>query len=299
MPAPGKLMRWPRLVLIAKTVLLSASNAPIALAESDCGSSLAPCAIANGEYHFAAPSVPPGSRGYPVVIMLHGWASSGKAALQDVNSVAPVTARGYLFVAPNALHAGSGKRDWSVRDGQPPRRDERAFLNDVLGDLEKRMPLDRDRVLLTGFSRGGSMVWNIACENPQAFAAYAPVAGGFWDPLPGSCKGPVRLFHTHGWGDATVPLEGRPLGNSGLVQGNIFAGLGIWRDTNLCASRPAEKRLTSGDRWLRSWETCAPDSELRLILHPGGHSIPADWADSALDWFEAGTNMTGRIAGQR
>ncbi|MBU2581225.1 MAG: polyhydroxybutyrate depolymerase [Alphaproteobacteria bacterium] len=286
---------------IALVALASAMvSAPAYLADAaECGDPQTPCVIASGEYFYTTPVSPPGPNGYPVVIMLHGWASSGTAAVQNPKTVEPVTSRGYLFVAPNALHAASGKRDWSVRDGQPPRRDELAFLNDVLADLDKRHAVNRAKVLLAGFSRGGSMVWNIACETPNAFAAYAPVAGGFWDPLPVSCAGPVRLFHTHGWGDATVPLEGRLLGTSGLVQGNIFSGLGIWRDTNLCASRPAEKRFARNERWLRSWDTCAPDAELRLILHPGGHSIPADWADGALDWFEAGVPRNDEIAGQR
>jgi len=290
-----------RLLRFAFAAMASAPLAVIAanVSAAECGGTEAPCTIQSGDYHYISPTAPPSARGYPVVVMLHGWASSGKAALKNAKAVSPITARGYLFVAPNAVHAASGKRDWSVRDGQAPRRDELAFLNDVLDDLQKRTTIDRDRLLLTGFSRGGSMVWNLACETPESFTAYAPVAGGFWDPLPESCAGPVRLFHTHGWGDATVPLEGRKLGNSGLVQGNIFAGLHIWRETNLCASRPAEKRITNGDRWLRAWETCAPDAEVRLILHPGGHSIPAGWADDALDWFEAGVPAKDRFAVQR
>lgn len=288
-----RLCRW-----VAVTALAAVAAIPTITRAAECGSPDQPCVITGGDYYYASPASPPDQNGYPVVVMLHGWASSGKASIRNAKTVRPVTSRGYLFVAPNALHAPSGKRDWSVRDGQKPRRDELAFLNGVLDDVQRRAKIDRDRVLLTGFSRGGSMVWNLACESPDSFTAYAPVAGGFWDPLPTSCAGPVRLFHMHGWGDATVPLEGRRLGDSSLVQGNIFAGLGIWRETNLCASRPAERRLAKEGRWLRAWETCAPDAELQLVLHPGGHAIPPDWADSALDWFEKTLPAQSRIAGQ-
>ena len=33
----------------------------------------------------------------------------------------------------------------------------------------------------------------------QAFAAYAPIAGAFWLPMPANCPGgPVNLSHIHG-----------------------------------------------------------------------------------------------------
>ena len=69
--------------------------------------------------------------------------------------------------------------------------------------------VDRSRVLLAGFSRGGSMVWDVACHAPVTARAYAPVAGAFWEPLPASCQGGADLFQTHGWADRVIPLEGR------------------------------------------------------------------------------------------
>ena len=67
-----------------------------------------------------------------------------------------------------------------MRDGTPPWRDEGAFARAVLDDLAQRYAVDRKRVLMTGFSRGGSMVWDIACHDPAGFAAFAPAAGAFW-----------------------------------------------------------------------------------------------------------------------
>lgn len=285
----------PHSALSALIMVLTAVTA----SAGDCGAADNGCQISDGDYHVLIPDRPPQARGYPVVLFLHGWASSGKSALAFRKVVGPVLTRGYIFLAPNALRAASGKRDWSVRDGQPTRRDELAFLENVLGDLGKRYSIDRGRVLLAGFSRGGSMVWDLACESPGAFRAYAPLAGGFWEPLPKTCAGPVRLFHTHGWKDATVPLEGRRLRDTPYIRGNIFAGLEVWRQTNLCASRPAEERVVEKDRWLRTWRTCAPDAGLSFLLHPGGHSIPVDWADRMLDWFETESDTDAQVAGQQ
>ena len=59
-------------------------------------------------------------------------------------------------------------------------RDDVAFIRSVIDDAAERFHLDRDRVLLTGFSRGASMVWDVACIAPDTATAYASVSGGFW-----------------------------------------------------------------------------------------------------------------------
>ena len=141
----------------------------------------------------------------------------------DAALVEPMLARGYVVIAPTGLtRPGRTGGSWSFGT-RPPLRDELAFVREVLTDAEARFHIDRGRVLLTGFSVGGSLVWYLACAAPRDFAAFAPVAGGFWQPLPETCAGPVKLLHTHGWRDRTVPLEGRPL-RPGLEQGDIFAG---------------------------------------------------------------------------
>ena len=260
-----------------------------------CGGVDAPCSITSGQYYFALPKSPPGPRGYPVMVHLHGWSSSARAVMDNGRFVEKVLSRGYVLIAPFGEVQPSGRRDWSVADGQTrPRRDDGAFLSDVLDDAVKRLKINRSRVLLTGFSRGGSMVWDLACRTPGTFTAYAAVGGGFWNPLPQSCKGPVRIFHTHGWVDATVPLEGRRLGNSGLVQGDIFEGLSILKRTNGCPRRASE-RHNKDNRWIRSWNSCAEGSELRLMLHPRGHITPKGWTEMALDWFEAIVSPQRRV----
>jgi polyhydroxybutyrate depolymerase len=153
----------------------------------------------------------------------------------------------------------------------------------VLDDAAARFGLDRGRVLLTGFSRGGSFVWDAACEAPGLVAAYASVAGGFWDPMREGCAGPVALHHTHGFNDTVVPLEGRML-REPVAQADIFEGLQIWRETFGCP-RLADSLSIEGARWSKAWSACAA-GHLALTLHPGGHVVPDWWAASVLDWFE-------------
>jgi polyhydroxybutyrate depolymerase len=126
----------------------------------------------------------------------------------------------------------------------------------------------------------------LACKDPEAFAAYAPVSGSFWRPEPSQCEGPVQLLHTHGWTDMTVPLEGRAIRDD-FVQGDVFQALQTWRATNGCTGIRPDAFKATGDYNIRSWSECLPGGRLDFALHLGGHRVPKDWSTLALDWFES------------
>lgn len=254
-------------------------------AEAGCAGDPDPCRLADGEYHAALPST--GGKGAPVVLWLHGAGSNGGNAIANATLVAPLTARGYAVLAPTGgRQFGERGSSWTFFPGWEG-RDETDFLKRTVADASARFGTRRDRVLLAGFSAGGFMVTYLACAAPGTFSAYAPVAGGFWRPLPKSCAGPVRLFQTHGWTDTTVPIEGRILRNGAFEQGDIFAGLELWRLANQCAGHDPTSYSETGPFWRRKWDDCLPASALEFALWPGGHTVPAGWADMALDWFEA------------
>ena len=258
-----------------------------ASAASACGDINDPCMIASGSYNVMSPGWKAGDPPLPVVVHFHGAGGDGKGVLQETQMSEPAVKAGYLFIAPNGLPRGPGGRPtWKFRPQDTEGRDELDFIRAVLADAKTRFNADLSRVLLTGFSNGGSLVWYLACRAPNEFAAYAPVSGGFWEPSPKSCAGPIRLLHTHGWADRQVPLEGRPLGNLGARQSDIFEGLQLWRQLDGCAGIRADEFDTSGFFWIRRWTTCAPGTAMELAIHKGGHEVPDEWMPMALKWFE-------------
>lgn len=267
--------------ILAGTIAACLSATPLL---AGCADAAAPCRIEAGSYHIVLAD-PPQPEG-PAIVFLHGWAASGVGVLRMSAMVQEIQARGYALILPDGLPRTDGPgQSWAFLPDEPSPRDETTFLDAVADDAAGRFDLDRQRMLLSGYSIGGSMTSYVACSAPGFFAAYAPVAGGFWRPHPEACAGPVRLFHTHGWTDQTVPLEGRKI-DEGFVQGDVFATFEIWRRTLGCGNRYPDATSVDDELWLRSWTKCAAGGELMVALHPGGHSVPAGWVDKALDWFE-------------
>jgi polyhydroxybutyrate depolymerase len=243
-----------------------------------------------GQYHAKLPDGP--VKG--AILYIHGYGGNGAGAIRPSDWVNTALSRGYAVIAPDGLPFEEGRpTGWSFIPGRPKLRDDVTFLASVRDDAARRFGLAPGSVILSGFSIGGSMTSYLACETPDAFFAYAPVAGGFWRPHPTSCAGPVRLLHTHGWTDTTVPLEGRVLRGvddedpQALMQGDIYDTLRMWREVNGCKQLRADRFVTEGPFLRRAWDRCDDGTALEFAVFPGGHVVPDGWANMALDWFEA------------
>jgi polyhydroxybutyrate depolymerase len=267
--------------------------AAISPASAMCLDNDAACEVELGTYHIQRPADVEGQ--VPAVLFIHGYGGTGMGVMRNSGMIDAILARGYAVISPDGMPMdGQNGRSWSFNPLFAMRRDEASFIQSVRDDAGQNHGIDVDQILMAGFSIGGSLTSYLACSTPDAFAAYAPISGGFWRPQPEECAGTVRLFHTHGWTDGTVPLEGRVLRNAELdgvsvevAQGDIFRTMEIWRSTNNCTQYRADDFAIEGYYWRRSWERCEDGSALELALFPGGHIIPQGWAKMVLDWFEA------------
>lgn len=269
------------LALLAAGLLI----APVSVRSDGCGPPPEQaCQVAHGEYRIA---VPEGVEHPPAMVFLHGWGDSAEGVIGNRAMIERLARRGYALIAPDGLATSDmlGRKTWDVvrRPGWP--RDDVDFLRDVVEDAARRHAVNRDRVVLAGFSNGGTMAWNVACLAPRLARGYAAVGGALWEPMPERCAGPSDLFHVHGWTDRVVPLEGRPLSGR-LVQGDVWKSFSLLREANGCDNLQPEATTAEDDIWQRRWTDCAGGS-IVLRLHPGGHMVPDGWVFRTLDWFEA------------
>ncbi len=163
--------------------------------------------------------------------------------------------------------------DWTIPNapsaGQRPERDEVAYVRLVKQDVADRFGIDPDRMLMVGFSAGGMLTWNVACEAGDAFAAFVPMSGTFWEGPPARCPTDARIHHFHGTSDQVVPVAGRPIGPT--VQGDVNAILAMYRaDRGLGEGRAVDFAGLDCTQWDGT-------ATLRYCLHPGGHRFSADW----------------------
>jgi len=248
--------------------------APAAHALSPCD----PCTIDGGGYRAVAPPVWNGTDRLPVLMFLHGWRANGSDMVTDPAIAGPAAGLHFLLIAPD----GAGG-SWSFAGAPSRGRDDVAFLHAVLADVRARWPIDERTVVAGGFSIGGSMVWDLACYAADAFTAFLPFSGGFWEPMPEACSsGPVNLRHVHGRADTTVPLAGRSIGGH-WRQGDILKGFATWRAEDRCPEA-ADRHTHDGKLDCDIWSACASGRTLQLCLHPGDHEIDAAWVEGGLRW---------------
>lgn len=237
-----------------------------------------PCVLPSGRYRAVPPPGWDGRRALPLLLFMHGWQSTADSTIADDDVTGPAARQGFLLIAPDGLN-----KRWGFRGSPPGGRDDIGFLLAVVADVEARFPIDRQLVVASGFSIGGSMVWDLACHAAAGFTAFLPLSGGFWEPFPAGCEsGPVNLRHTHGTADTTFPLAGR-LAGRGMRQGDVRQGFDILRAVDGCAP-VAETSVGEADLTCSVWRGCKGGKELQLCLHAGGHMIQGPHLETGLRW---------------
>ncbi|MEM7507091.1 MAG: hypothetical protein AAF415_10100 [Pseudomonadota bacterium] len=245
-----------------------------------------PCEVPGGIYRAVAPS---GPGPHKTVVYLYGSTGLSRDIADSAFFQQIVDRFGYALVVPAARDVnyvgGIRGTGWSLRHGGGPRNDVR-FLKEVIKDAEFRFALDTENILFMGQSRGGHLIWELACHNPEIGSAFAVHAGGYVGPLPDRCVRPVKFLHTHGTKDKIVRMAGMKNHSGRHDLAPTRAALAMLERTNNCDPRSEKPtgRTRSFERY--SWSGCERGSALEFLLHRGGHNYPAEWFQVVIDWFE-------------
>jgi predicted peptidase len=150
---------------------------------------------------------------YPLVILLHGAGERGsdndKQLVHGANDFASdevMTKYPAFVVAPQCP---SNEKwvdvDWSLESNPFPEQPSRS-LGAVLALIEtllQEIPMDDDRIYLTGLSMGGYACWDALARWPDRFAAAAIICGG-GDPATVVRFPHVPIWAFHGEQDTAV-----------------------------------------------------------------------------------------------
>lgn len=131
---------------------------------------------------------------WPLIFFLHGSGERGSDPQKlTVHSLPKILNAKenfpFIVVSPQCP---DGKR-WDVE-----------VLNALLDTIIEKLPIDKNRVYLTGLSMGGFGTWRFAIAHPDRFAAIAPVCGwAIFEDLDKLKAKPIWVFH--GAKDNVVP----------------------------------------------------------------------------------------------
>lgn len=189
----------------------------------------------------------------PVLVMLHGASQRGADMIARLAPVAE--ARGILIAAPD-----SGEYTWDMLAARRHEADERwgprygtdpARIDAFLALVFARYAVDPARVALAGFSDGATYALSLGPENRDLFSTLIAFSPGRVAPPHAqgavSGGGQIRVFISHGKADRVLPLE-----------------------ETARATAPAFTR-----RGFR----------VELRVFEGGHTMPLEVVEGALDWW--------------
>lgn len=238
------------------------------------------CMIGDRHYHIAMPKNHDGKTKIGAVIFAHGYKGTAKGAMRNKNLRRMISDMGLAFIAVKS--AGD---DWNLphapNNSNSDGSKEFAYFDAVIKDSATRFPIDRTKLMVTGFSAGGMMVWNLACARSNTFAGFAPVAGTFWLKPPKTCQAPVaNIIHIHGDRDKIVPLSGRKIADT--HQGDVKSVLNMYQAYGKFGNPKTQKvqNLTCENR------TNPQGDILNFCLFPGGHNFSSAFVEFAWKSFE-------------
>lgn len=212
----------------------------------------------------------------PLVLVLHGRPSNstGMAYITEVHKVAEKY--GFITIYPDGIN-----REWNypkdLLQYTRNKRDDVAFLVTLVEDLSVDLNIDRARVYVTGFSNGGFMTQRVACEAPNAFAAYGVVGATVFHGMAAICDAapPVPIIFIHGTEDVSIPWAGDERGLESVENSVSFWGQHNQCDANATSTidiPPQDEDALTRVRHF-SLNVCAPNTTVELYaILGGGHN---------------------------
>lgn len=222
----------------------------------------------------------------PLVVVLHGGGGNAKATVGSYG-FSPIVRRGEAIVLyPDALQGS-----WAV-GGVPtgngrlpgPEHDDVGFVDAAIDAALETLPVDPDRLFVTGASRGGHMTQYMVGQSRHRFrAAGVVIATGTRSVVEGFVPDyPIDFGMIIGTEDPFMPYAGTPHPDPRAELMGVDAIMAAYRSGMGMADTPSEETSLGNaaprdgcTNTLTTWENAATGARLVLLkVIGGGHVVP-------------------------
>jgi phospholipase/carboxylesterase len=177
--------------------------------------------------------VPAGEGPFPTIVLLHGWGANA----HDLFGLAPLLHAGQAVVlcpqGPLSFEVGPGMSGYRWFDLSQGLSVDPAQVTGACDKVEafieaaaERYPIDKQRLLLGGFSQGGFIAYQIALHAPERFAGLMALSSWLPADLVSDVERSAALEQlptliVHGLEDPVIPSE------RGTESRDVLLGLGV------------------------------------------------------------------------
>jgi len=142
-----------------------------------------------------------------LIINMHGFGgtASNQQAGTQMNSYAHP--QNMAVVYPQGITSDIGSPSWNIGAFWDfNSADDVGFISAVIDDIASNFSIDLNRVYACGFSNGGYMAYELACDLSNKITAFGSVAGNFMLNSNQNCDNgrEIPIIHFHGTNDPTV-----------------------------------------------------------------------------------------------
>ncbi len=255
-----------------------------------------------GELPLTVPAGYDASEPTPLIVLLHGYTSSGMRTDNNWGISELADDYGFLFIAPNGEREPAGDQNpyWNASDAccnfYATETDDSGYIRRIIDMIKANYNVDDNRVYVTGHSNGGFMSYRMAYEHSDAVAAIASLAGANHfeerDPPPY----PVHVLQIHGTDDTTIEYRGGEIRDNRYP--SAMASVRRWAQYNGCDMGRASREMRDLDASLPGYETgvmkmntgCKDGGSAELWTISDGAHVPVfsdTYGEQVVEWLLA------------
>lgn len=238
----------------------------------------------------------------PLIVLLHGYGSSGERQDSYMKFSALADRYGFLLATPDGTEepAGDKNRYWNASKACcnffGSEQDDSAYVLSIIDTVKKEFSVDERRVYLIGHSNGGFMSYRAAYDHSDVIAGIASLAGAEATDAQAAPANPVHVLQIHGTADGTIAYAGSD------IRGNAYPGavetVERWAAYNGCALEGSVIATLDLERELAGLETtatryggsCKAGGSTELWTIAEGAHIPAlsdTFSEKVVEWLLA------------